>query len=118
VAESTGRKELQRRLDQLAAEPCDPLTKKRLNQLVEDLEDQLRLPKVAIMLRRCGKGQCPSWTKLSSPDAQPGGPLCPSERTSPDRLLRSEKCRYSCRSLFAVLIEIFPSRRRGFRIKM
>jgi hypothetical protein len=47
VAESTDRKELQRRLEQsrrLAAAPSDPLTKERLIKLVEDLEEQLRLP--------------------------------------------------------------------------
>ena len=48
AAESADRRELQRRLDQsrrLAAEPSDALTKERLNQLVRDLEEQLRLPR-------------------------------------------------------------------------
>ena len=39
------RKELERRLEQarrMAKEPNDPLTKERLEQLVRDLEEQLR----------------------------------------------------------------------------
>jgi hypothetical protein len=47
MVESPDRKELQRRLDQARrlAKLSDPLTKERLDQLVVDLEEQLRLPK-------------------------------------------------------------------------
>jgi hypothetical protein len=48
VSESRDRNELLRRLEQsrrLAAEPSDPLTRERLKQLVNDLEEDLRLPK-------------------------------------------------------------------------
>jgi hypothetical protein len=56
VADSTDRLELQRRLDQsrrLAAEPNDPLTKERLNQLVRDLEGELRLKLDAPVQEQC-----------------------------------------------------------------
>jgi hypothetical protein len=45
---NSDRKELERRLEQakrMAAGPSDPLTKERLKNLVEDLEEQLREPK-------------------------------------------------------------------------
>lgn len=48
AADSPDRKELQRRLEQsrrLAAEPNDPVTRERLEQLVKDLEEQLQQPK-------------------------------------------------------------------------
>jgi hypothetical protein len=48
VSESSDRNELLRRLEQsrrLAAKPSDPLTRERLKQLVNDLEEELRLPK-------------------------------------------------------------------------
>jgi hypothetical protein len=45
MVEKSDRKELERRLAQarrMAEEPVDPLTKERLEQLVQDLEEQLR----------------------------------------------------------------------------
>jgi hypothetical protein len=48
MAESKDRKELERRLEQakrVAALPVDPLTKERLQRLVRELEEQLRLSK-------------------------------------------------------------------------
>jgi hypothetical protein len=45
MAEKSDRKELERRLAQarrMTEEPVDPLTKGRLEQLVRDLEEQLR----------------------------------------------------------------------------
>src|SRR4051794_22547641 len=32
------------------------------------------------------------WVKLRSPDAYPGGRLCPQKRTSPPKPVRSKKC--------------------------
>jgi hypothetical protein len=46
MAESRDRKELERRLEQakrIADLPVDPLTKERLQRLVRELEEQLRL---------------------------------------------------------------------------
>jgi len=46
MATSNDRKELERRLEQakrMAALPVDPLTKERLQRLVLELEEQLRL---------------------------------------------------------------------------
>ena len=46
MAESNDRKELERRLEQakrIANLPVDPLTKERLQRLVRELEEQLRL---------------------------------------------------------------------------
>jgi hypothetical protein len=46
MAESSDRKELERRLEQakrIADLPVDPLTKERLQRLVRELEEQLRL---------------------------------------------------------------------------
>jgi hypothetical protein len=48
MAESNDRKELERRLEQVrrvADLPVDPLTKERLQRLVRELEEQLRLSK-------------------------------------------------------------------------
>ena len=48
MGESNDRPELERRLEQarrMATSVTDPLTKERLQQLVQELEDQLRLPK-------------------------------------------------------------------------
>jgi hypothetical protein len=45
MGRTSDRKELERRLEQsrrLASEPSDPLTKERLNQLVDDIEEDLR----------------------------------------------------------------------------
>ena len=45
MVEKSDRKELERRLAQarrMAEEPVDPLTKERLDELVQDLEEQLR----------------------------------------------------------------------------
>jgi hypothetical protein len=45
MVEKSDRKELERRLAQarrMAEEPVDPLTKERLEELVQDLEEQLR----------------------------------------------------------------------------
>src|SRR6266480_6816412 len=39
----------------------------------------------------CG---CLLWVKLRSPDVQPGGRLCPQQRTSLVKPARSEKCQY------------------------
>jgi hypothetical protein len=46
MVESNDRKELERRLEQakrIADLPVDPLTKERLQRLVRELEEQLRL---------------------------------------------------------------------------
>jgi hypothetical protein len=46
MADSSDRKELERRLEQakrIADLPVDPLTKERLQRLVRELEEQLRL---------------------------------------------------------------------------
>jgi hypothetical protein len=46
MAESNDRKELERRLEQakrIANLPVDPLTKERLQRLMRELEEQLRL---------------------------------------------------------------------------
>jgi hypothetical protein len=46
VAEKSDRKELERRLEQakrMAAQPTDPVTKERLQRLVQELEEQLRM---------------------------------------------------------------------------
>ena len=46
MAESSDRKELERRLVQakrMASVPFDPLTKERLTRLVQELEEQLQL---------------------------------------------------------------------------
>ena len=46
VAEKSDRRELERRLEQakrMAAEPTDAVTKERLQRLVHDLEEQLRM---------------------------------------------------------------------------
>jgi len=46
MTESNARKDLERRLEQakrMAALPVDPLTKERLQRLVQELEEQLRL---------------------------------------------------------------------------
>jgi hypothetical protein len=48
VAEKSDRKELERRLEQakrMAAEPTDAVTKERLQRLVQELEEQLRMSK-------------------------------------------------------------------------
>ena len=48
MAESSDRKELEKRLEQasrIADLALDPLTKERLQRLVEELEEQLRLSK-------------------------------------------------------------------------
>jgi len=48
MAESSDRKELEKRLEQarrIADLALDPLTKKRLQRLVQELEEQLRLSK-------------------------------------------------------------------------
>jgi hypothetical protein len=45
MTEKSDRKELERRLERarrMAKQPIDPLTKERLEQLVRDLEEQLR----------------------------------------------------------------------------
>jgi len=45
MLQKSDREELERRLEQarrMAKEPVDPLTKERLEQLVRDLEEQLR----------------------------------------------------------------------------
>jgi hypothetical protein len=42
--------------------------------------------------------QCLRWVKIRSPGAQPGGPLCPHERTSSGEPVRSEKCRQQRKS--------------------
>jgi hypothetical protein len=61
MAERTDRAESQRRLDQsrrLVAEPSDPLTKERLNQLVRDLEEKLRLkPRPSYLREMSASGQ-------------------------------------------------------------
>jgi hypothetical protein len=46
MAESSDRKELERRLEQarrISEQALDPLTKDRLQRLVQELEEQLRL---------------------------------------------------------------------------
>jgi hypothetical protein len=46
VAEKSDRKELERRLERairMAAEPTDAVTKERLQRLVQELEEQLRV---------------------------------------------------------------------------
>ncbi len=48
MAESSDRKELEKRLEQarrIAESAFDPLTKERLQRLVQELEEQLRLSK-------------------------------------------------------------------------
>ena len=57
MAASNDRKELERRLEQakrMAALPVDPLTKERLQRLVQELEEQLRLSEPGTVGRPTG----------------------------------------------------------------
>ena len=63
MAESSDRKELERRLEQakrIAGLALDPLTKERLQRLVQELEEQLRLSEPGTADRRRARSSAAS----------------------------------------------------------